>query len=164
MRPKYIVYTWWIFWSKLANLLTLFIELVRKIFRLRLSDYCLDLHFSISKVFHFRTMAQLDYAALSKVFEDIVLGTSYDIETSRNIFLEVLPHVRTTACALFIKYLVVEQTVNNDQYEYIVISRWGFDLLRLHTYFIAIYVFSHCQNFKFYLCSKIFMRRNIFSC
>ncbi|XP_048485919.1 uncharacterized protein LOC105390424 [Plutella xylostella] len=56
-----------------------------------------------------KTMSQLDYAALHKLFEDMVLGTSYDIETSRNIFLEVLPHVRTNACALFIKYLVIEQ-------------------------------------------------------
>ncbi|XP_073964126.1 uncharacterized protein isoform X2 [Choristoneura fumiferana] len=55
------------------------------------------------------TMTQLNYVSLSKLFEDMVLSTSYDLETSRNIFLEVLPHVRTHACALFVKYLVMEQ-------------------------------------------------------
>ncbi|XP_073964357.1 uncharacterized protein [Choristoneura fumiferana] len=54
-------------------------------------------------------MTQLNYVSLSKLFEDMVLSTSYDLETSRNIFLEVLPHVRTHACALFVKYLVMEQ-------------------------------------------------------
>ncbi|XP_063390632.1 uncharacterized protein LOC134676240 [Cydia fagiglandana] len=55
------------------------------------------------------TMTQLEYASLSKLFDDMVLGTSYDVETSRNIFLEVLPQVRTHACALLVKYLVTEQ-------------------------------------------------------
>ncbi|XP_048003508.1 uncharacterized protein LOC125239836 [Leguminivora glycinivorella] len=55
------------------------------------------------------TMTQLNFASLSKLFDDMVLGTSYDVETSRNIFLEVLPQVRTHACALLVKYLVTEQ-------------------------------------------------------
>ncbi|CAK1554500.1 unnamed protein product [Leptosia nina] len=55
------------------------------------------------------TVSQLSYEGLKKLFADLVLGTSYDLETARNIFLEVLPHGRSDACARFIKYLVVEQ-------------------------------------------------------
>ncbi|XP_060809307.1 uncharacterized protein LOC106136572 [Amyelois transitella] len=55
------------------------------------------------------TMSQLDYEHLVLLFENLILGTSYDIETSRNIFLEMVPHVKTHACARFIKYLVIEK-------------------------------------------------------
>lgn len=55
------------------------------------------------------TIAQLNYTTIIKLFEDLVLGTSYDMETSRNIFLEALPHARSEACARFIKYLVIEE-------------------------------------------------------
>ncbi|CAH2062143.1 unnamed protein product, partial [Iphiclides podalirius] len=55
------------------------------------------------------TMSQLTYESFSKLFDELVLGTSYDLETARNIFLEVLPHGRSDACARFIKYLVIEQ-------------------------------------------------------
>ncbi|XP_026497712.2 uncharacterized protein Cv-d [Vanessa tameamea] len=55
------------------------------------------------------TVTRLSYASLVKLFEDLVLGTSYDLETARNIFLEVLPHGRSDACARFVKYLVVEE-------------------------------------------------------
>ncbi|XP_045530477.1 uncharacterized protein LOC123718124 [Pieris brassicae] len=55
------------------------------------------------------TISQLSHESLTKLFDDLVLGTSYDLETARNIFLEVLPHARSDACARFIRYLVVEQ-------------------------------------------------------
>ncbi|XP_072943236.1 uncharacterized protein cv-d [Epargyreus clarus] len=55
------------------------------------------------------TVSQLNYDSLTKLFADLALGTSYDQETARNIFLEVLPHARSDACARFIKYLVVEE-------------------------------------------------------
>ncbi|XP_045456901.1 uncharacterized protein LOC123666932 [Melitaea cinxia] len=55
------------------------------------------------------TVTKLSYSSLVKLFKDLVLGTSYDLETARNIFLEVVPHGRSDACARFIKYLVVEE-------------------------------------------------------
>ncbi|XP_037299145.1 uncharacterized protein LOC115449838 [Manduca sexta] len=55
------------------------------------------------------TISQLTYNTLVQLFEDLVLSTSYDMETCRNIFLEVLPHTRSEACARFIKYLILEQ-------------------------------------------------------
>ncbi|XP_049883178.1 uncharacterized protein LOC126378811 [Pectinophora gossypiella] len=54
------------------------------------------------------SMSQLYYDSLAELFED-VLGTSYELETSRNIFLEVLPYVRNDAGARLIKHLVVDQ-------------------------------------------------------
>ncbi|KAJ2939865.1 hypothetical protein O0L34_g6566 [Tuta absoluta] len=53
------------------------------------------------------TMSQLSYESLCKLFAD-VLGTSYELETSRNIFLEVLPYVRTEAGAKLVRHLVVD--------------------------------------------------------
>ncbi|XP_045505799.1 uncharacterized protein LOC123702168 [Colias croceus] len=55
------------------------------------------------------TVSRLSYDSLVQLFADLVLGTSYDLETARNMFLEVLPHARSEACARFIKYLVIEQ-------------------------------------------------------
>ncbi|XP_068626120.1 uncharacterized protein cv-d [Battus philenor] len=55
------------------------------------------------------TMSRLSYDSFKMVFDELVLGTSYDRETARNIFLEVLPHARSDACASFIKYLVIEE-------------------------------------------------------
>lgn len=55
------------------------------------------------------TISRLHYDTLIKLFDDLVLGTSYDMETARNIFLEVLPHGRSDNCARFIKYLVLEE-------------------------------------------------------
>ncbi|XP_053623161.1 uncharacterized protein cv-d [Plodia interpunctella] len=55
------------------------------------------------------TMSQLDYNHLILLFEDLILGTSYDVETARNIFLEMVPHAKTVHCARFVKYLVIEK-------------------------------------------------------
>ncbi|KPJ02256.1 hypothetical protein RR46_08053 [Papilio xuthus] len=55
------------------------------------------------------TMSRLTYDSFKRLFDELVLGTSYDLETARNIFLEVLPHSRSDACARFIRYLVIEQ-------------------------------------------------------
>ncbi|CAK1597929.1 unnamed protein product [Parnassius mnemosyne] len=57
------------------------------------------------------TMSQLTYESFKRLFDELVFGTSYDLETARNIFLEVLPHGRSDACARFVKYLVIEQKV-----------------------------------------------------
>ncbi|XP_059056607.1 uncharacterized protein LOC131850412 [Achroia grisella] len=54
------------------------------------------------------TIAQLDYEHLVLLFDDLILGTSYELETARNIFLEMLPHAKSNDCARFIKYLVTE--------------------------------------------------------
>ncbi|XP_045540856.1 uncharacterized protein LOC106709406 [Papilio machaon] len=55
------------------------------------------------------TMSRLTYDSFKRLFDELVLGTSYDLETARNIFLEVLPHSRSDACARFIRYLVIDQ-------------------------------------------------------
>ncbi|KAL4714234.1 hypothetical protein ACJJTC_009586, partial [Scirpophaga incertulas] len=55
------------------------------------------------------TMSQLNYTTLKILFEDLVLGTSYELETSRNIFLEVLPYAGTDAAVKFVKHLVLEE-------------------------------------------------------
>ncbi|CAH1642126.1 unnamed protein product [Spodoptera littoralis] len=55
------------------------------------------------------TISRLNYETLISLFNDLVLGTSYELETARNIFLEVLPHARSDASVRFIKYLVLEE-------------------------------------------------------
>ncbi|XP_045782029.1 uncharacterized protein LOC123878769 isoform X1 [Maniola jurtina] len=55
------------------------------------------------------TISHLSYESLVKLFGGLVLGTSYDLETARNIFLEVLPHARSDDCVRLIRYLVVEE-------------------------------------------------------
>ncbi|XP_013143795.1 PREDICTED: uncharacterized protein LOC106107476 [Papilio polytes] len=55
------------------------------------------------------TLSRLTYDSFKSLFDELILGTSYDLETARNIFLEVLPHSRSDACARFIRYLVIEQ-------------------------------------------------------
>ncbi|KAM3955073.1 LOW QUALITY PROTEIN: vitellogenin-like lipoprotein [Aphomia sociella] len=55
------------------------------------------------------TIAQLDYDHLVLLFEDLILGTSYELETARNVFLEMLPHAKSNDCARFVKYLVTEK-------------------------------------------------------
>ncbi|KPJ16366.1 hypothetical protein RR48_01727 [Papilio machaon] len=57
------------------------------------------------------TMSRLTYDSFKRLFDELVLGTSYDLETARNIFLEVLPHSRSDACARFIRYLVIDQKI-----------------------------------------------------
>ncbi|XP_063898945.1 uncharacterized protein Cv-d [Helicoverpa armigera] len=55
------------------------------------------------------TISRLNYETLIRLFDDLVLGTSYELETARNIFIEVLPHARSDASVRFIKYLVLEE-------------------------------------------------------
>ncbi|KAL0808688.1 hypothetical protein ABMA28_013119 [Loxostege sticticalis] len=55
------------------------------------------------------TMSQLNYTTLKRLFEDLVLGTSYELETSRNIFLEMLPYSGSDSAVRFVKYLVIEE-------------------------------------------------------
>ncbi|CAH2227355.1 jg2079, partial [Pararge aegeria aegeria] len=55
------------------------------------------------------TISILSYKSLVKLFDGLVLGTSYDLETARNIFLEVLPHARSDDCVRLIRHLVVEE-------------------------------------------------------
>ncbi|XP_052745799.1 uncharacterized protein LOC112052947 [Bicyclus anynana] len=55
------------------------------------------------------TISLLSYKSLVKLFDGLLLGTSYDLETARNIFLEVLPHARSDDCVRLIRHLVVEE-------------------------------------------------------
>ncbi|XP_063837026.1 uncharacterized protein LOC135086151 [Ostrinia nubilalis] len=55
------------------------------------------------------TISQLNYTTLKRIFEDLVLGTSYELETSRNIFLEMLPYAGSDASVRFVKHLVIEE-------------------------------------------------------
>lgn len=62
-------------------------------------------------------MSQLQYPSLRQLFID-VFGTSYELETARNLFLEVLPYVRNEAAARLIRHLVIDQKVSYDLYLY----------------------------------------------
>ncbi|GBP82999.1 hypothetical protein EVAR_58446_1 [Eumeta japonica] len=59
-------------------------------------------------------MSQLDYDSLLKLYEDLAVGTSYETETSRNIFFEMLPHLKSSASALLVKYLVIESKLEHE--------------------------------------------------
>ena len=72
------------------------------------APYLILLFFSL---FPYSTISRLNYETLIRLFDDLVLGTSYELETARNIFIEVLPHARSDACVRFIKYLVLEEKV-----------------------------------------------------
>ncbi|XP_075989346.1 uncharacterized protein LOC142985199 [Anticarsia gemmatalis] len=64
---------------------------------------------SLDFVHLLNSISRFDYETLIKLFDDLVLGTSYELETARNIFLEVLPHARSGGSVRFIKYLVLEE-------------------------------------------------------
>jgi hypothetical protein len=53
----------------------------------------------------------MNYEALKKLYNQIDIGTSYIQETSRNIFLEILPRVGTVSSVLLAKDLVIEKHV-----------------------------------------------------
>jgi Lipoprotein amino terminal region len=58
-----------------------------------------------------RLIETMDYETLKKLYDQIDIGTSYLQETSRNIFLEILPRVGTAPSVLLTKYLVMEKHV-----------------------------------------------------
>lgn len=58
-----------------------------------------------------RLIETLDYDGLKKLYDQIDIGTSYIQETSRNIFLEILPRVGTSSSVLLTKHLVMEKLV-----------------------------------------------------
>lgn len=58
-----------------------------------------------------RLIETMDYATLKKLYDQIDIGTSYIQETSRNIFLEVLPRAGTAPSVLLTKHLVMEKHV-----------------------------------------------------
>lgn len=58
-----------------------------------------------------RLIETMDYETLKKLYDKIDIGTSYIQETSRNIFLEILPRVGTASSVLLTKYLVVQKHV-----------------------------------------------------
>lgn len=69
---------------------------------------------------HSRALTQLYYRAslldlrsLRRLYSDIGIGTSYHLETSRNMFLELLPQVGTRDSLLFLKELVANGTVKD---------------------------------------------------
>lgn len=59
----------------------------------------------------FRLIETMDYETLKKLYDKIDIGTSYIQETSRNIFLEMLPRVGTAASVLLTKHLVTQKLV-----------------------------------------------------
>lgn len=63
----------------------------------------------ISKII--RLIETMNYEALKKLYDQIDIGTSYIQETSRNIFLEILPRVGTVSSVLLAKNLVIEKHV-----------------------------------------------------
>lgn len=58
-----------------------------------------------------RLMETMNLESLKKLYHQIDIGTSYIQETSRNIFLEILPRVGTISSVLLAKDLVIEKHV-----------------------------------------------------
>jgi hypothetical protein len=58
-----------------------------------------------------RLSETMDYETLKKLYDQIDIGTSYIQETSRNIFLEILPRVGSSSSVLLTKHLVMEKLV-----------------------------------------------------
>ena len=58
-----------------------------------------------------RLMETMDLDGLKKLYDKIDIGTSYSQETSRNLFLEILPRAGTAATVLFTKHLVMATQV-----------------------------------------------------
>lgn len=58
-----------------------------------------------------RLMETMNVESLKKLYHQIDIGTSYIQETSRNIFLEILPRVGTISSVLLAKDLVIEKHV-----------------------------------------------------
>ncbi|XP_026331976.1 uncharacterized protein LOC113239270, partial [Hyposmocoma kahamanoa] len=63
---------------------------------------------SLDFIYLLTTMSQLQYPSLKQLLKD-VFGTSYELETARNLFLEVLPYVRNEAAARLIRHMVIDQ-------------------------------------------------------
>lgn len=53
----------------------------------------------------------MSYETLSKTYDELELGTSYKRETMKNIFLEVLPQVKSKAAVLLVRDLVVKRKI-----------------------------------------------------
>lgn len=69
---------------------------------------------------HSRVLTQLYYKAfildlnsLRRLYRDIGIGTSYQLETTRNMFLELLPQIGTKDSVHFMKELIVNGTVKD---------------------------------------------------
>lgn len=67
---------------------------------------------------HSRLLTQLYYTSyrlrldtLQRLYDDIAIGTSYQLETKRNMFLELLPQIGTAASAHFLRDLIVSHRV-----------------------------------------------------
>lgn len=55
----------------------------------------------------------LKFDSLMKLYADISIGTSYQQETKRNIFLELLPQVGTDDSVRFVKELIVKRELKD---------------------------------------------------
>lgn len=58
-----------------------------------------------------RLIESCDFETLKKIYDKIDIGTSYIQETSRNIFLEILPRAGTASSVLLTKHLVMKKHV-----------------------------------------------------
>lgn len=58
-----------------------------------------------------RLVETMNFETLKRLYDQIDIGTSYIQETSRNIFLEILPRAGTASSVLLTKYLVMEKHV-----------------------------------------------------
>lgn len=58
-----------------------------------------------------RLMETMDLDGLKQLYDKIDIGTSYSQETSRNLFLEILPRAGTAATVLLTKHLVMTTQV-----------------------------------------------------
>lgn len=55
----------------------------------------------------------LDFNSLTRLYNDISIGTSYQLETKRNIFLELLPQIGTVDSVQFMKDLLVKNKIKD---------------------------------------------------
>lgn len=60
-----------------------------------------------------RLTETMNFDALKKLYDQIDIGTSYIQETSKNIFLEILPRVGTSSSVLLTKYLIMNREVRS---------------------------------------------------
>jgi hypothetical protein len=84
---------------------------------LELANRLEDIHLNFDEPYNdlvseiLRLIETMEYETLKKLYNQIDIGTSYIQETSRNIFLEVLPRAGTANSVLLTKYLVMENQV-----------------------------------------------------
>ncbi|XP_037039543.1 vitellogenin-3 [Bradysia coprophila] len=69
-----------------------------------------------------KVMGKMNYECLQKLYQEIDIGTSYRQETVRNLFLELIPRIGTSAAVLLTRDLVVSNRVKSTTAVQLLIS------------------------------------------